>query len=332
MHPSTWTKPQVLLRCITIAVIGFGCASSHLREPVVVMSPQDIEDLVSIHLAACRILADPVCNIKVQWDSGKQIQGMCLHALSLDNTSMLFLKSDSILKLWCTDHGMSPFLNCKAWHIRLQLGWLLAINGFFAHSAACNKQKRIFLFFLPFVCFDQFVLFIEWQRETTHMFQLCVPSEFRPKVGPQSFFSVGQLKYIHNYIGLSCCGTPSSLEFIHVYPMSHHMDYTQYMFPMQSLQPIPRDGSPVLHTVLWESILQQLSGTVVIFSAFWGGSRRITAGVRKSPRMSLSLATPAPSHCGTFQDRWDKRMNLGCQKGLEVFGNAQRFFLQIELF
>lgn len=27
-----------------------------------------------------------------------------------------------------------------------------------------------------------------------------------------------------------------------------------------------------------------------------------------------------------FQDRWDKRMNLGCQKGWEVFGNAQRFF------
>lgn len=46
------------------------------------------------------------------------------------------------------------------------------------------------------------------------------------------------------------------------------MDYTQYMFPMQSLQPITRDGSPVLHTVLWESILQQLSGTVVIFRLF----------------------------------------------------------------
>ena len=67
------------------------------------------------------------------------------------------------------------------------------------------------------------------------------------------------------------------------------------------------------------------------FSAFWGGSRRITAGVRKSPRMSLSLATPTPSHCGTFRTVgirewiWDAR-RVGKYLGMP------RDFLQIELF
>lgn len=186
MHPSTWTKPQVLLRCITIAVIGFGCASSHLREPVVVMSPQDTEDLVSIHLAACRwqtLFTISRCN-EIQVSRYK----VFMHCLTITQCCSW---NWSILKLWSTHHGMSTFPNCKAWHIRLQLGWLLAINGFFAHSAACNKQKRSFLFFSAFCMFWPVCFIYRWQRETTHMFQLCIPSEFRPKVGPNPSFLSG---------------------------------------------------------------------------------------------------------------------------------------------
>ena len=91
MHPSTWSKPQVLLRCITIAVIGFGCASSHLREPAGVMSPQDTEDLVSmLHIG--RPCLQYQGAMKFRWaDTG-----------NVSSCTVIFLKSDSILKLWST--------------------------------------------------------------------------------------------------------------------------------------------------------------------------------------------------------------------------------------
>ena len=69
-------------------------------------------------------------------------------------------------------------------------GYLLSTVSLLILPLAINKRES-FYFFLPFVCFGQFVLVIEWQREITHMFQLCVPSEFIPKVGPNPSFLSG---------------------------------------------------------------------------------------------------------------------------------------------
>ncbi len=132
-------------------------------------------------LWACCILADPVYSIKVQWNSGKQIQGTCLHAPWF---------SWNLIPFWSCDLPT----NCKAWHIRLQLGWLLAINGFFAHSAARISKTESFYFFCLLYVLASFSDFSHGKVRPRICFtcvQLCVPSEFRPKVGPNPSFLSG---------------------------------------------------------------------------------------------------------------------------------------------